>query len=226
MCPPNRSLAKAYDAPMSSPEPNPATAMWDERYRTEGYVFGTEPNRFVVEHLSGLPPGRALDLGSGQGRNAVWLARHGHRVTAVDLSPVAGEQARRLAAEAGVTIDFVTADLSTWQPERSKFDLVLLSYLQLDQEWRRTVHRGAADALAPGGIVLLIAHHRDNLEHGVGGPQRPDLLFTEEELRADFASLSIERLERVMRPVTVDGTSRSAVDIVMIGRCVEDGSKV
>jgi len=203
---------------MSTPDPTAARARWDERYGTEGFVFGVEPNQFVAEHLASVPPGRALDLGSGQGRNAVWLASRGHRVTAVDLSPVATEQAQRLAAEAGVAADFVTADLAVWTPEPGAFDLVLLSYVHLEPGPRRVVHAMAVDALAPGGMVFLIAHHKDNIELGVGGPQRPELLLTEEDLVVDFAAVTIERLERVVRPVVDGDTTRHALDVLLIGR--------
>ncbi len=192
--------------------------MWDERYSTQGYVFGIEPNRFVSQELSGLAPRRVLDLGSGQGRNAVWLAAQGHDVTAVDLSPVATEQATRLAEESGVTVDFVAADLTTWEPEPAGFDLVLLSYLQLVPEKRSLVHGKAVRALAPGGTLFLIAHHLDNLEHGVGGPQSPEYLYTEDELRKDFVALTIERLDRVLRPVDRAGMSGEAIDILLIAR--------
>lgn len=192
--------------------------MWDERYSTRGFVFGAEPNRFVVDALAGLPPGRVLDLGSGQGRNAVWLSRQGHEVTAVDLSPVATAQARRLAEEAGVAVRLIAADLMSWEPEPGGFDLVLLSYLQLGPAMREAVHAKAVRALARGGMVLLIAHHLDNLEHGVGGPQSADHLYTEQQLRADFAELTIERLERVRRPVERDDVTGEAIDVLLIAR--------
>jgi SAM-dependent methyltransferase len=195
-----------------------ARQRWDERYANKGSVFGAEPNRFVAEHVAGLSPSRVLDLGSGQGRNAVWLALQGHTVTAVDLSQVATEQAREFAAEAGVDAYFIAADLLTWEPEPESFDLVLLSYLQLPKAARQTVHAMALRSLAPGGTVFLIAHHRANLERGVGGPPSPEVLFTEEEIGADFADCEIVRLEEVLRPVDVDGEKHEAIDVLLIAR--------
>ncbi len=90
------------------PTPEERRAYWDERFGADRTVFGGSPNRFVAEHLAGLPPGLVLDLGAGQGRNAVWLAGWGHRVTAVDLSPVAGDQTREAASPPGST--------SRWSP--------------------------------------------------------------------------------------------------------------
>lgn len=192
--------------------------MWDERYAHQGFVFGVEPNRFVATELAGLSPRKVLDLGSGQGRNAVWLAAQGHDVTAVDLSPVATQQAKRLAERSGANVRFIAADLTTWEPEEDAFDLVLLSYVQLVPETRKLVHGKAVRALAPGGMLFLIAHHLDNLEHGVGGPQSPEYLYTEDDLGADFASLTFERLDRVLRPVDRPDVSGEAIDVLLIAR--------
>lgn len=195
------------------PTPEERRAYWDERYRKDPDVFGAEPNRFVAEHLAGLEPGRVLDLGAGQGRNALWLAAQGHRVTAVDLSEVAITRLRELAAARGLRVDAVAADLTEWTPEPAAFDVVLLSYLQLVPPQREVVHGAAATALAPGGRLFLVAHHRDNLTEGVGGPQIPDVLYDEDQLRADFAALRIDRLERLLRPVA--GESRPAIDVLL-----------
>jgi SAM-dependent methyltransferase len=195
-----------------------AQARWDERYGTEGFVFGIEPNQFVATHLAGNPAGRALDLGSGQGRNAVWLALQGHTVTAVDLSPVATQQAQQLAAEASVDVEFIAADLAEWQPEPSSYDLVLLSYLQLPGELRRQVHHKVVTALAPGGTVFLIAHHLDNIEHGIGGPPYPEVNFTEDQLAEDFVELDIETLTKVERNVQKGDVEGTAIDIMLIAK--------
>jgi SAM-dependent methyltransferase len=199
------------------PQPDgDALSRWNERYSTEGFIFGVEPNRFVAEHLAGLSPRRVLDLGCGQGRNAVWLALQGHEVTALDLSDVAVSQARRLAEEAGVSPRLDVADLLDWDSEPDSADLVLLSYLQLPEPTRRTVHAKAVHALAPGGTVFLIAHHLDNVTEGVGGPPYPEVNYTEEDLAGDFADLEIARLEKVMREVDRPGVTGTAIDVMLI----------
>ncbi len=191
---------------------------WNERYAERGTLWGADANQFVVRYLSDLPPGRVLDLASGQGRNAVWLAARGHSVTAVDISDVAAKQAGEVAAEAGVEVDFVTADLLSWEPDPAAFDLVLLSYLQVPAELRRAVHDKAIRAVAPSGVVFVIAHHLDNLDQGVGGPPDPDVLFTEDQLAGDFADLDVEILERVLRHVETEEASGDAVDVAMLAR--------
>ena len=191
---------------------------WNERYAERGTLWGADANQFVVRYLSDLPPGRVLDLASGQGRNALWLAARGHSVTAVDISDVAAQQAREVAAEAGVEVNFVTADLLSWEPDPAAFDLVLLSYLHVPAELRRAVHDKAIRAVAPGGVVFVIAHHFDNLDQGVGGPPDPDVLFTEDQLAGDFVDLDVEILERVLRHVETDEISGDAIDVAMLAR--------
>lgn len=188
--------------------------MWDERYAAKGHLWGAEPNVFLVEIAGDLEPGTALDLGCGQGRNAIWLASRGHTVTGLDFSAVAIDQAREIAAESGIDVSFEAVDLSAWEPGGEVWDLVLLTYVHMIEERRRTVHAAAANAVAPGGRIVIIAHHLDNLEHGVGGPPIPELLFTEEQLAGDFADFQIERNERVIRP-TENGDD---IDIVFVAR--------
>jgi SAM-dependent methyltransferase len=192
--------------------------MWNDRYRSEGLIYGAEPNQFVAGALTDLPPGRALDLACGQGRNAVWLAQQRHEVTAVDYSEVALDHATALAEAVGVEVDFVHADLMTWSPPTAAFDLVLLSYLHLPAAARAAVHRTAVDSLAPGGTLFLVAHHRDNLEGGVGGPQDPSVLYDEAQLAADFADLVVERNERVLRHVVKEDVEGDAIDVLVLAR--------
>ena len=191
---------------------------WNERYATRGMVWGTEPNRFLADYATGLTPRRVLDLGCGQGRNAVWLATQGHRVTGVDLSPVAVEQARRLAADHAVDVIFEVANVvEDWTPPPDAFDLVVLSYLQLAPHDRRVAHAKAAEAVAPGGTVWLIAHHSDNITDGFGGPQHPEVLFDEKALAADFGELELSRNEKVFRDVEgEDGVVRVAHDLLLV----------
>ena len=103
---------------------------WDQRYAGTELVWTAQPNRFVVEELQALPPGRALDLGAGEGRNAVWLADRGWEVTAVDFSAAGLDKGRRLAGARGLAIDWVHADLRDYQPGEGSFQLVLIAYLQ------------------------------------------------------------------------------------------------
>lgn len=188
---------------------------WDRRYRGTELLWTARPNRFVVEELWELPPGRALDLGAGEGRNAVWLAERGWRVTAVDFSPVALDKARRLAQARGVSVDWVLADLRGYQPEPAAYDLVLVAYLQLLPAGRAAVLHGAVAALARHGTLLVIGHDLTNLGEGVGGPQDPAVLYTSEAIVAELDGLTVRRAGRVRRPVDTASGTGEAVDTLV-----------
>ena len=172
---------------------------WNRRYTGSELLWTAEPNRFLVAETSELPPGRALDLACGEGRNAVWLAERGWEVTGVDFADVGLEKARGLAAARGVDAIWVHADLLEYEPPREAFDLVATLYLQLPADERRRVLRAAAAAVAPGGTLLVVAHDRSNLEHGHGGPQDASVLATPEEVAGDLDGLEVERAEVVER---------------------------
>lgn len=189
---------------------------WDRKYSETGLLWSAEPNRFVVAELAGLPPGRALDLACGEGRNAIWLAELGWRVAAVDFSEIAIAKGRERAARLGLDIDFVCADLLDYEPEPDAYDLVLVLYLQIPAGERRLVLSRAADALAPGAIFLLVGHDSTNLTHGVGGPSEPSVLYTPDDIVAELGGLEIEKAERVLRDV--EGAERPAIDALVRAR--------
>lgn len=185
---------------------------WDRRYAERELVWSAGPNRFLVAETETLPPGRALDLACGEGRNAIWLAERGWQVTGVDFSEVAVEKARRLAAARGVEAGFEAADLLAWEPPAHAFELVLLFYLQVEAEALRTVLGHAARAVAPGGTFLLVGHHSRNLEEGSGGPSDPRVLYGEDDVVPALAGLEVVRAGPVLRPVEGGAT---AVDVLV-----------
>lgn len=190
-------------------------AAWDQRYSGRDLVWGAGPNRFLAGEAAALPPGRAIDLGAGEGRNAIWLAERGWRVTAVDFSAAGLARAARLAAERGVSADWVQADLLTWQPAPRGYDLVLIAYLHLPSADLARVFRAAAAAVAPGGTLLVIGHDRDNLARGHGGPQDPDRLYTAALVTAELGGLGIRRAEQVLRTVPTPEGERTAIDTLV-----------
>jgi SAM-dependent methyltransferase len=194
---------------------------WDARYAATDLVWTATPNRWVEAELSDLPPGRAVDLACGEGRNALWLAGRGWRVTAVDFSGVALAKGRSAAQAAGDgradRIDWIEADLLGYQPEPGRYDAVVIAYLQLPADERRVVFRRAATALADGGVALVVAHDTANLAGGVGGPPDPAVLYTADDVRSDLTAsgipLRIERAQQVLRPV--EGEPRPAIDLLV-----------
>jgi 2-polyprenyl-3-methyl-5-hydroxy-6-metoxy-1,4-benzoquinol methylase len=193
---------------------------WDRRYAGSELLWTGKPNRFLVAEAGDLPPGRALDLACGEGRNAIWLAEQGWQVTGVDFSGVALEKARKLAAARGVEAEWVAADLLEYRPERRGYDLVIAFYLQVSDPQRRQILRAAGDAVAAGGALLVVAHDSRNLEQGHGGPQDPSVLYTAEDVARDLdgTGLQIERAELVRRPVETPDGERTALDALARAR--------
>ncbi|MET0999056.1 MAG: class I SAM-dependent methyltransferase [Marmoricola sp.] len=180
---------------------------WDERYAATELVWSAGPNQFVENELTDLPPGRALDLACGEGRNARWLAERGWEVTAMDFSPVAVEKGRSLHAD----IDWQVGDARTAQLPQD-LDLVLIAYLQIRPEERTPVMRRAFEALRPGGRFLVVGHDSTNIAEGTGGPQDPAVLYTGEAGLTDLpgVELQVVRAGRVARMVASDeGTARA-----------------
>jgi SAM-dependent methyltransferase len=184
---------------------------WDSRYAGSERVWSAAPNPWVAATIRGWFTGRALDLGTGEGRHGVWLAALGWQVTAVDFSAVGIERARRGAQEVGVDVDWMVDDVRTWQPPAdASFDLVLVSYLHLDSD----VLARARDWLAPGGALVVVGHALRNLTEGVGGPREPGLLHTEASYRAAAKGLLIEQLGEVVRQLP----EGDAIDLVLVAR--------
>ena len=188
---------------------------WDRKYAAQELLWSAEPNRFVAEELAALAPGRAVDLACGEGRNAIWLARHGWRVTAVDFSEVALGKGRAIAERHGVTVDWVRADLLDDVALPPEQDLVVIAYLQLPADQLATVLAAAASALAPGGTLFVVGHDLSNLTDGVGGPQSPEVLYTPAAVAAGLPGLDVVRAERVTRPVDTPDGVRHAIDTLV-----------
>lgn len=175
--------------------------VWNTRYAERDLIWSAEPNRFLVAEVSDLPPGRAIDIGAGEGRNALWLAEQGWEVTAVDFSNVAIDKGRRIAEHRGLDLDWVVADLRDYVPPERSFDLVIEFYIQLASPLREEIWRRAAAAVAPGGTLLVVGHDLANLEHGYGGPQNPIALFTPDDVVETIDGLDVVKADRVDRPV-------------------------
>jgi SAM-dependent methyltransferase len=193
---------------------------WDRRYAAEDRIFSAEPNPIVKEVLTGLPPGRALDLAAGEGRHALWLAERGWRVTAVDFSKVGLERGSGEAERRGLPIDWVLGDAYRYDPPPASFDLVLIAYFHPRPADRERVFARVVDALVPGGHLLVAGRHVDDIGRDGGrGPSNPDLRYRPEELRQALPpSLAIERCEPVRRTATTrDGDPIEITDVVAFG---------
>lgn len=194
---------------------------WNKRYASEEFIWTANANRFLMAETADLSPGSALDLATGEGRNAVWLAEQGWTVRAVDFSDVAIGKAKRLATVRNVIdeIDFCEEDLRRYEPEFHRFDLVALIYLQIPQADLLPILSRAARAVAPGGTFLLVGHDTENLINGYGGPQSADMLYTAQQVVAALGNeIVIEKAGRVERPVQTQDGIKVAIDCLVRGK--------
>ena len=190
---------------------------WDERYASKEWVLPEDPMPQLVELASGLEPGRALDLAAGEGRNALWLARQGWRVTAVDFSRVGLEKAARRAGAEGLEVECVVADVRDYRPTRRGFELVLIAYMHPDPSERPAVLGSAAEAVAPGGHLLVVGYDLAHQPRG-RGPSDPDRRFTPERLAGAFPRIELARCESVAFEVERDEGPEEVVITVACGR--------
>jgi SAM-dependent methyltransferase len=159
--------------------------MWDQRYASPEYVYGTEPNAFLAEHAGRLT-GPVLSLCEGEGRNGVFLATLGLDVLGVDGSPVGLAKAQKLAAARGVRIRTQVADLASYTPPANTFGAVISIFAHLPSALRRRVYPLVEAALMPSGILLLEHYSPAQIPKSTGGPKDPDMLMTAAGVQAAF----------------------------------------
>ncbi len=155
---------------------------WDRKYTERDGESPGNPSPILVEAAADLKPGSALDLAAGQGRNSFYLARQGWDITAVDFSEVAVKKGTRLSRELDLPVRWEIRDLTEYTPPQAQFDLVCMFYLHLPWSDYQKVLQHAAAAVKPGGMLLVVGHDRSNIEHGSGGPQTQEVLYTPREI--------------------------------------------
>ena len=175
--------------------------MWDQKYDTEQYVYGTEPNEFLAEHVQLLPRGKILSLAEGEGRNAVFLAKLGYSVTAVDSSQVGLDKARKLAEENAVDIEFIHSDLEHFDLGHDQWDGIVSIFCHVPPNLRKTLHAKIINGLKHQGVLILEAYTPDQLKHGTGGPPVVDLMMDADSLEQELTGLRFEHLVEVERHV-------------------------
>jgi len=200
-------------------------AAWEERYRSRPAIWSGNPNPQLVAEATSLPPGRALDVGSGEGADAVWLAGRGWQVTAVDISTTALARGAAHAAAAGdgiaERITWTHADLREDPPEPGRYDLVSAQFMQLPPPQRRELYARLADAVAPGGVLLIVGHHPADLRTSAHRMHFPEMLFTAEELAAELDADQWEIVTAEARPraaLDPDGRDITIHDAVLVAR--------
>jgi SAM-dependent methyltransferase len=190
--------------------------MWDERYSEPGYAYGTEPNGFLASVVDCIPEGRVLCLAEGEGRNAVFLARHGYDVTAVDASRVGLTKANNLAAERGVTITTINADLTEFDIEPGAWQGIVSIFCHLPPLIRAGLHERCLRGLAPGGVFVLEGFNPRQLELRTGGPKTRELLMELDIIRQELPGLRFEIAREIERPVEEGKYHRGTAAVVEI----------
>ncbi len=174
---------------------------WDKRFDTESYVYGTEVNDFFKHEIQKLNPGYLLDLGAGEGRNAVYAACLGWDVVAVDQSKVAQQKTMRLAKSHNVQLQYHLLDINHFDFDDNAFDAVGMIFLHLPPDIRKTIHNELYRTLKPGGTLIMEAFDKSQLKYGTGGPKNPDMLYSTEDLKRDFMHFSRLSITHKLRTI-------------------------
>ena len=192
---------------------------WNTRFSAEGYLFGTRPNAFLESQAARLRPGMsALSVTDGEGRNSVWLARQGLRVTAFDFSPVGVEKARALARASGVQVDHRQSDIFGWDWSAARYDVLAAIFIQfLDPPQRAAIFARFREALHPGGLLILQGYRPEQLRYGTGGPPHAENLYTEallRELLGDWDILHLASHDDVVEEGSGHNGMSALIDVV------------
>jgi SAM-dependent methyltransferase len=182
--------------------------MWEQRYAADEYVYGTEPNDFLVDHVTAITGPRVLCLADGEGRNSVWLAGRGLSVSSVDLTHSGTAKTRSLASARGLSVDAHAADLATFPLGEACWDGIVSIFAHMPPEVRIDLHQRVVKALAPGGVLILEAYTPAQVGRGTGGPQDPALCMTLDALRTELVGLEFELANECVRSV-VEGPLHS-----------------
>lgn len=188
--------------------------MWDERYSTEEYAYGKAPNHFLEESYNVIPKGKVLSLAEGEGRNAVFLAKQGYSVTAVDASQVGLGKAKKLAKENGVTIELVHADLIDFDIGENRWDGIVSIFCPLPSALRKELHNKVVAGLKASGVFLIEAYTPDQLKHGTGGGNSADRMTSKESLILELEGLKFIHLIELERNV-VEGIYHTGLSAVV-----------
>ncbi len=187
---------------------------WNNRYSEEEFAYGVDPNEFLASKLKELTPGRLLLLGEGEGRNAVFAAKLGWGVTAVDYSESAKIKAETLAEAEGVKINYLVEDLNDYIPPKNHFDAAAMIFLHLPESLRMTVHRKVVESIKPGGKILFEGFETDQIKRDSGGPKNPEMLYSLEDVITDFQDLDIDVFEKCVVELNEGKYHRGPADVI------------
>lgn len=189
---------------------------WNSRYASTEYIYGEEPNQFFRSALAGLKPGAILLPGEGEGRNGVFAAGLGWKVTAFDISEEGSKKAQILAAKKSVAIDYRVSSFSEIEFTAESFDCIALIFVHMHYAGRKEYTDKLISYLKPGGTLILEAFSKNQIGNDSGGPKDINMLFTKEELKADFAHLDIIELAEAKTDLSEGTFHRGSADVVRL----------
>jgi 2-polyprenyl-3-methyl-5-hydroxy-6-metoxy-1,4-benzoquinol methylase len=169
---------------------------WDNRYKSNEYLYGYNPNEFISAEIKKIAPGSILLPGDGEGRNSVYAAKQGWKVTAFDYSSSGKQKALRLAKSENITINYDVLDVNNFD-STLKLDVVAISFLHLHADTRINFHKKLKKFLKPTGQVILECFSKSQLNNNTGGPKDLNLLYSIDELKNDFSDYNIESIDEL-----------------------------
>lgn len=201
----------------SSDEPyNKMSEFWDDRYRSDEYVYGLEPNEFFKEAIDDHKPGKILLPADGEGRNSVYAAIKGWKVDAFDFSRNAVKKALELAGKNKVKINCYIDELENLSSNKNSYDAIALIFVHLTPALRKIVHKNIVNLLKPGGILILEAFEKEQINNDTGGPKNIEMLFSKEELESDFQNLEIDFIEQAVNNINVGKYHTGKSDVIRL----------
>ncbi|MBK7105054.1 MAG: class I SAM-dependent methyltransferase [Ignavibacteriae bacterium] len=191
---------------------------WNNRYSSEEYYFGKEPNEFFKDEIKKLTPGNALFIGDGEGRNSVYAAKLGWNVDCLDISENGKEKAENLAKENNVKINYKIADAIEFNYPEETYDAIFVIYFHVDEELRENFDNQIINSLKQNGVVIILVYEKDHLKLNTNGPSSLNLLYSLDEIVENFIDLDFEILKKEKISRVKNGIPQEAIVIKFVGR--------
>lgn len=169
---------------------------WNDRYSSDEYYFGKEPNDFFKEEINKINPGNALFIGDGEGRNSVYAAKLGWRVDCIDISNIGKNKAEKLAEENNVIINYIVSDALEFNYPKENYDLIAVIYFHVDEDLREQIHKYIYDSLKQNGKVIFLVYEKEHFNLNANGPSSLNLLYSLDNFAEDFIDMEFEILTK------------------------------
>ena len=189
---------------------------WDTRYSESEYAYGTEPNEYFKNELDMLGAGKLLLPGEGEGRNAVYAAKNGWGVTAIDLSTEGKNKANKLAYKNKVDINYIVSPLDKYTYTKNEYDAIALIFVHFNRDIREKIHRDITRSLKKGGVLLIEAFSKSQINNDSGGPKDISSLYSIEDLQQDFSEFTIESLSEHQIQLSEGPYHKGKADVIRL----------